>query len=102
MAAISMPLAARAEYTLHQLAKRDNWAQREPGVIVVFCIVFLVAVLFLAMFINKKVCAMLPLLTTLALFQQRTNNHYRGKPARASRKIPNVDLRGSGKGATYI
>ncbi|EMD62041.1 hypothetical protein GGP41_002476 [Bipolaris sorokiniana] len=54
MAAISMPLAARAEYTLHQLAKRDNWAQREPGVIVVLCIVFLVAILFIAMFINKK------------------------------------------------
>ncbi|EMD91017.1 hypothetical protein COCC4DRAFT_31789 [Bipolaris maydis ATCC 48331] len=54
MAAISMPLAARAEYTLHQLAKRKNWAEREPGVIVVFCIVFVVAVLFLAMFINKK------------------------------------------------
>ena len=59
MAAISMPLAARAEYTLHQLAKRDNWAQREPGVIVVLCIVFVVAILFLAMFINKKVCATL-------------------------------------------
>ena len=67
MAAISMPLAARAEYTLHQLAKRDNWAQREPGVIVVFCIVFLVAVLFLAMFINKKVRAMLLLLLLLLL-----------------------------------
>ena len=56
MAAISMPLAARAEYALHQLAKREkNWAQREPGVIVVFVIVFLVAVLVIAMFINKKV-----------------------------------------------
>ncbi|KAB2100634.1 hypothetical protein AG0111_0g11112 [Alternaria gaisen] len=55
MAAISMPIAARAEYALHQLAKRDkNWAQREPGVIVVFVIVFLVAVLVIAMFINKK------------------------------------------------
>jgi hypothetical protein len=56
MAAISMPIAARAEYALHQLARRDkNWAQREPGVIVVFVIVFLVAVLVIAMFINKKV-----------------------------------------------
>jgi hypothetical protein len=56
MAAISMPIAARAEYALHQLAKRDkNWAQREPGVIVVFVIVFLVAILVIAMFINKKV-----------------------------------------------
>jgi cytoskeletal protein RodZ len=29
---------------MHQLSKRKNWAAREPGVIVVFCIVFLVAV----------------------------------------------------------
>jgi hypothetical protein len=56
MAAISMPIAARAEYALHQLAKREkNWAQREPGVIVVLVIVFLVAILVIAMFINKKV-----------------------------------------------
>ncbi|EFQ94693.1 hypothetical protein CFE70_005677 [Pyrenophora teres f. teres 0-1] len=55
MAAISMPLAARAEYALLHLAKRDkNWAQREPGVIVVFVIVFLVAILVIAMFINKR------------------------------------------------
>jgi hypothetical protein len=57
MAAISMPIAARAEYALHQLAKRNkNWAQREPGVIVVFVIVFLVFILVIAMFINKRVC----------------------------------------------
>lgn len=60
MAAISMPLAARAEYAVHQLAKRKNWAQREPGVIVVLCIVFLVAILFIAMFINKKVRSLYP------------------------------------------
>ena len=29
---------------VHQLAKRKNWAAREPGVMVVFCIVFVVAV----------------------------------------------------------
>ncbi|RMZ74030.1 hypothetical protein GMOD_00004855 [Pyrenophora seminiperda CCB06] len=55
MAAISMPLAARAEHALLQLSKRNkNWAQREPGVIVVFVIVFLVAILVIAMFINKR------------------------------------------------
>lgn len=57
MAAIDMNLVARSEYALHQLVKRKkNWAQREPGVIVVFVIVFLVALLVIAMFINKKVC----------------------------------------------
>ncbi|KAG9386348.1 hypothetical protein A1F94_003098 [Pyrenophora tritici-repentis] len=55
MAAISMPLAARAEHALLHLAKRNkNWAQREPGVSVVFVIVFLVAILVIAMFINKR------------------------------------------------
>ncbi|OAL06778.1 hypothetical protein IQ06DRAFT_341583 [Phaeosphaeriaceae sp. SRC1lsM3a] len=55
MAAINMSLVARSEYAVHQLMKREkNWAQREPGVIVVLVIVFLVAILVLAMFINKK------------------------------------------------
>ncbi|KAF1845795.1 uncharacterized protein K460DRAFT_366647 [Cucurbitaria berberidis CBS 394.84] len=55
MAALDMSLVARSEYALHQLVKRKkNWAQREPGVIVVFVIVFLVAILVIAMFINKK------------------------------------------------
>lgn len=55
MAAVDMSLVARSEHAVHQLMKRKNWAQREPGVIVVFVIVFLVAILVLAMFINKKV-----------------------------------------------
>ncbi|KAK1999291.1 hypothetical protein LX36DRAFT_574574 [Colletotrichum falcatum] len=32
-----------ARDALHQLAKRENWASQEAGVIVVFCIVFVVA-----------------------------------------------------------
>jgi hypothetical protein len=57
MAAVDMSLVARSEYAVHQLIKRNkNWAQREPGVIVVFVIVFLVAILVIAMFINKRVC----------------------------------------------
>ncbi|KAH7391829.1 hypothetical protein BKA66DRAFT_568243 [Pyrenochaeta sp. MPI-SDFR-AT-0127] len=54
MAAINMSLVARSEYALHQLVKRKNWAQREVGVIVVLVIVFLVSILVIAMFINKK------------------------------------------------
>lgn len=38
-----------------QLAKRDNWAQREPGVIVVLVIVFLVLCLLIGLFISKRV-----------------------------------------------
>ncbi|KAK2043252.1 hypothetical protein LZ31DRAFT_595777 [Colletotrichum somersetense] len=33
-----------ARDAVHQLAKRKNWASQEAGVIVVFCIVFIVAV----------------------------------------------------------
>ncbi|KZZ87226.1 hypothetical protein AAP_05865 [Ascosphaera apis ARSEF 7405] len=32
-----------ASQKLHQLARRNNWAGRNPGVILVFCIVFIVA-----------------------------------------------------------
>lgn len=57
MAAFDMSLVARSEYAVHQLMKREkNWAQREPGVIVVLVIVFLVFILVTAMFINKRVC----------------------------------------------
>jgi hypothetical protein len=56
MAAVNMSLVARSEYAVHQFMKRDkNWAQREPGVIVVLVIVFLVLILVIAMFINKRV-----------------------------------------------
>ena len=74
-----MSLAARSEYALHQLVKRKNWAQREPGVIVVFIIVFLVAILVIAMFINKRVRpSTLPDLALAA-----TNLPHRGKPPRS-------------------
>jgi len=66
MAAINMNLAARSEQALHHLVRRHkNWAQREPGVIVVFVIVFLVTILVLAMFINKRV----------RLFRNRSLDH---------------------------
>jgi hypothetical protein len=39
------------------IAKRDNWAQQEAGVVVVFCIVFLVAVGLLSLFISRKLAA---------------------------------------------
>jgi hypothetical protein len=69
MAAVNMSLVSRSEYAVHQLMKRKNWAQREPGVIIVLVIVFLVAILVIAMFINKRVRA--PSLSP----SQTTTNH---------------------------
>lgn len=49
-------LIAREAFT--QLVKREkNWAAREPGVIVVFCIVFIVAVGLTSLFVHKKMVA---------------------------------------------
>lgn len=39
----------------HELLKRHNWASRNPGVILVFCIVFLVALGFCTLFIYRRV-----------------------------------------------
>ncbi|KAI0405997.1 hypothetical protein F4802DRAFT_596666 [Xylaria palmicola] len=38
-----------------QLVRRENWAQKEAGVVVVFAIVFIVGVGLLALFISKLV-----------------------------------------------
>ncbi|OPB43633.1 hypothetical protein A0O28_0099210 [Trichoderma guizhouense] len=54
MAAINKQLIATR--AVSELVKRKNWAAREPGVIVVFCIVFIVAVGLLGLFIHKQ-CA---------------------------------------------
>lgn len=39
------------------LAKRENWAKQEAGVVVVFAIVFVVVTGLLSLFIYKKVAA---------------------------------------------
>jgi len=41
----------------HQLVKRKNWAAHEAGVVLVFCIVFIVAVFLIGLFISKKLKA---------------------------------------------
>jgi hypothetical protein len=46
-----------ARDTFSHIAKRENWAQKEAGVVVVFCIVFVVAVGVLSLFIHKKIAA---------------------------------------------
>lgn len=53
MPAISNVLVARD--AMSTLAKRENWAQQEAGVIVVFCIVFIVGVGVLGIMIAKCV-----------------------------------------------
>jgi hypothetical protein len=55
MAAIDMSLVARSELAVHQLMKRKNWAAREPGVILVFCIVGAIAFLLIGLLVSKKV-----------------------------------------------
>ncbi|KAM0557069.1 hypothetical protein ACHAPJ_005332 [Fusarium lateritium] len=55
MAAIKS-LMTRDE-VVHQLAKRQNWAAKEPGVIVVFCIVGVVAIGLIGLFVAKKLSA---------------------------------------------
>lgn len=54
MPAISLPVVAR---DMAHIAKRSNWAGQNAGVMVVFCIVFVVAVGLIALFISKKVQA---------------------------------------------
>ncbi|EGD99440.1 hypothetical protein TESG_06875 [Trichophyton tonsurans CBS 112818] len=38
----------------HQLAKRKNWAAREPGVVLVFCIIFVIAVGVLSTYLYRR------------------------------------------------
>ncbi|KMQ45583.1 hypothetical protein HL42_3735 [Trichophyton rubrum] len=38
----------------HQLAKRKNWAAREPGVVLVFCIIFAIAVGVLSTYLYRR------------------------------------------------
>jgi hypothetical protein len=42
---------------LHQLVKRKNWANKHPGVILVFCIVATVVILLFGLFLQRKLAA---------------------------------------------
>ncbi|KAI0851259.1 hypothetical protein F5Y00DRAFT_18324 [Daldinia vernicosa] len=53
MPAINKAVVARD--TLNHIVRRQNWAQQEAGVIVVFCIVFVVAVGLIGLWISKAV-----------------------------------------------
>lgn len=56
MAAISLPIVARD--AISQIAKRgSNWPAENAGVMVVFCITFIVAVGLIGLLIYKKMLA---------------------------------------------
>ena len=55
MAAIDTSLLSRSENAVHELVKRKNWAHREPGVILVFCIIAALVLLLTGVYINKKI-----------------------------------------------
>ena len=58
MAALDMSLIARSQAEVHHLMKRKkNWAAREPGVILVFCIIGTIAILLTGLFVQKKLRA---------------------------------------------
>jgi len=46
-----------ARNAISQISKRENWAQQEAGVVVVFCIVFIVGVGLISLFVHKKLQA---------------------------------------------
>ncbi|KAI1439261.1 hypothetical protein GGR50DRAFT_690607 [Xylaria sp. CBS 124048] len=53
MPAINTAIVARD--VVHQLARRENWAQKEAGVVVVFAIVFVVGVGLASLFIYRAI-----------------------------------------------
>ncbi|KAL1836558.1 hypothetical protein VTJ49DRAFT_4919 [Mycothermus thermophilus] len=55
MAVINLSLVPRD--TVSHLAKRSNWASENSGVVLVFCIVFVVGVGLIGLFIYKKMIA---------------------------------------------
>lgn len=55
MPAINNALISRD--TISHIAKRENWAQKEAGVVVVFAIVFVVAAGLIGLFISRKISA---------------------------------------------
>ncbi len=58
MAALDLSLVRRdAQAAVHQLVKRKNWAAREAGVVVVFCVVFIVVAGLISLFIYRKLLA---------------------------------------------
>lgn len=54
MPAIHFSPLANKPISYRGIAKRDNWAAEEPGVVLVFCIVFIVGCGILALIIHRS------------------------------------------------
>ncbi|KAF7595698.1 hypothetical protein BBP40_005142 [Aspergillus hancockii] len=52
--AIMPAIRALTPRATHELIKRKNWASENPGVVLVFCIVFIVAVGIISLFAYRK------------------------------------------------
>jgi hypothetical protein len=55
MAVLDYSLVTRS--TVHELVKRKNWAAKNPGVILVFAIVFTIALLLFSLLLHKRITA---------------------------------------------
>ncbi|KAJ5651532.1 uncharacterized protein N7484_005255 [Penicillium longicatenatum] len=53
--AVIYPTTRSQESSVHQITKRSNWASKNPGVVLVFCIVFLVGLGIVSLFIYRRV-----------------------------------------------
>ncbi|PGH28349.1 hypothetical protein GX50_08913 [[Emmonsia] crescens] len=49
----ALSLITRDEAVYHQLTKRKNWAGKNAGVVLVFCIVFIIAVGLISLFVYR-------------------------------------------------
>jgi hypothetical protein len=49
-----MAAIALRDSHINHLAKRSNWASENPGVVLVFCIVFLVGVGIISLFVYRR------------------------------------------------
>jgi hypothetical protein len=56
MAALDYALL-ESRQVLHQLVKRKNWANKHPGVILVFAIVAAVVILLVGLWVQKRIAA---------------------------------------------
>jgi hypothetical protein len=59
MAAFDHSLIARSDELLHEFMKRKNknWAYKNPGVVLVFCIIGTIAILLIGLTVMKRVQA---------------------------------------------
>ncbi len=50
-------IPSRKQHAAHQLIKRENFASKNPGVILVFCIVFVISLGLIILFVYRRMLA---------------------------------------------